>query len=317
MKHVLAALSLLVALGCANLCAAQSPAYAALIRRAEAAYNAHHYDSSVRFYSSAFAQADGKGTANDRYNAACGWAMAGNVDSAFYNLFAIVQLAGWRDYGHLMADPDLEGLHRYKAWDVLRGQVRDNIHKYDHVADADLADELDDIHISDQKYRMRLDGVAHGSAQEKALWDTMNKYDAANLKRINQLLDTRGWLSRSQIGPRGVTTVFLVLQHADSATQAKYMPMMRKAVGAGELSKQDFALYEDRLLLRQGKKQIYGSQVQCRKDSCYVLPLEDPMHVDERRKAVGLEPLANYVGYWSIKWDAAAFEAAQKKQPSR
>ena len=107
----------------------------------------------------------------------------------------------------------------------------------------------------------------------------------------------------------GNSTLFLVIQHADIATQEHYLPMMREAVTNGDAFGSDLALLEDRVALRQGKRQIYGSQIgRENTGEFYVSPLDDPDHVDERRAAVGLEPLANYVANWDIKWDVEAYK---------
>jgi hypothetical protein len=54
------------------------------------------------------------------------------------------------------------------------------------------------------------------------------------------------------------------------------------------------ALTEDRIAMREGKKQIYGSQYTTDmitgKNSLY--PIEDEADVDKRRKAMGMIPLA-------------------------
>lgn len=97
---------------------------------------------------------------------------------------------------------------------------------------------------------------------------------------------------------------------------------MREAVKKGNASSSNLALLEDRVALRQGKKQIYGTQVT--KDEVtgesYVLPLEDPDNVDKRRAEVGLEKLQDYLSNFGIKWDVEEYkmklseiEAKQKK----
>ncbi len=40
----------------------------------------------------------------------------------------------------------------------------------------------------------------------------------------------------------------------------------------------------------------------------YVSPFEDPDNVDKRRAAVGLQPLAEYVYQWQIKWDIEQYK---------
>jgi hypothetical protein len=40
----------------------------------------------------------------------------------------------------------------------------------------------------------------------------------------------------------------------------------------------------------------------------YVLPLDDPENVDQRRAAVGLQPLADYISHWNLTWDVEAYK---------
>ena len=86
--------------------------------------------------------------------------------------------------------------------------------------------------------------------------------------------------------------------------------MMRAAVKEGNAKASDLAYLEDRVLLRQGKKQIYGSQIYYDGETgaFFVQPLEDPDHVDARRASVGLEPLADYLEYWDMKWDLEEYK---------
>lgn len=148
------------------------------------------------------------------------------------------------------------------------------------------------------------------SQEMKSQWRIINNKDSLNLIQIKSLLDKYGWLGADIIGEQGSSTLFLVIQHADIVTQEKYLPIMRGAVKAGKAKGSSLALLEDRVALRKGKKQIYGSQISKDYDTklYYVLPLEDPDNVDKRRAAVGLQSLAEYVSYWQIKWDVEQYK---------
>jgi hypothetical protein len=134
-------------------------------------------------------------------------------------------------------------------------------------------------------------------------------------------LDEYGWVGPDVVGGEGSQAIFLVIQHADIGIQQKYLPKMREAVKNKKASPGALALLEDRVALRTGKKQIYGSQIGRFPDGkYYVSPLEDPDNVDKRRAEVGLSPLADYVRNWQISWDVAAYkkdlpkiEAAEKR----
>ena len=61
---------------------------------------------------------------------------------------------------------------------------------------------------------------------------------------------------------------------------------------------------EDRVLLKHGKKQLYGSQIEydTLTDKYIVSPIEDEPNVNKRRASVGLGPLEDYVKIWGIEY---------------
>ncbi len=287
--------------------------YAALVKEAYAHYEQKHYRASAERYSAAFAALGWKGQANDRYNAACSWALAAVPDSAFFQLFRVAEKMNYTNLAHITTDTDLDSVHPDARWEALIALVRTNKEKAEANLDRPLAALLDSIHEEDQQGRKRIGEVEqrHGrdSQEMKELWRTISEKDSTNLIVVRRILDERGWLGAPIVGVSGNSTLFLVIQHADIATQEKYLPMMREAVGKGNAVGSDLALLEDRVALRQGKRQIYGSQVgRDNSGEHYLSPLDDPDHVDERRAAVGLRPLAEYLMNWNMTWDVEAYK---------
>lgn len=90
--------------------------------------------------------------------------------------------------------------------------------------------------------------------------------------------------------------------------------MMREAVKQGNANSGSLALLEDRVALRKGEKQIYGSQVGRDQETgeYYVLPLIDPDNVDKRRAEVELGSIQDYISKWGMTWDV---ESYKKKLP--
>jgi hypothetical protein len=159
---------------------------------------------------------------------------------------------------------------------------------------------LDSIYQEDQKYRIQLDEIEKefgGESDEvESLWKIINEKDSLNQIVVKNILDENGWPGVDVVGENGNTTIFLVIQHSDLATQEKYLPMMRQAVKEGNAFAKDFAYLEDRVALRKGGKQIYGTQVELDKETgeYYAPSLIDPENVDKRRAEVGLFPLEVY-----------------------
>jgi len=172
-----------------------------------------------------------------------------------------------------------------------------------------LAIELDSLYEADQSSRTEIERIAINGIKDTAAFVIMamkmNAQDAINQEKVEAILDKYGWLGPDEVGDKGNSALFLVIQHADSATQEKYLPMLKDAVKKGNANAADLALLEDRVLLKEGKKQIYGSQLGSddKTGELVVSPIEDPDNLDKRRKEVGLEDMATYCANFNLKWD--------------
>jgi hypothetical protein len=177
--------------------------------------------------------------------------------------------------------------------------------------------QLEEIHEKDQQYRRTIPkDYKQNSKEMRELIKKIEVQDAANLSVVKHILDTYGWIGRDRIGSKANGALFLVIQHADLKTQEKYLPMLRKAVKEGKAHPGDLALLEDRVAVRQGKKQMYGSQID--QDTLtgkfYIFPLQDPDKVDERRARMGLEPLSEYVKQVGIVWKSETENPSKNKE---
>mgnify|MGYP001627282963 CR=1 FL=1 len=289
-------------------------AYHDLVKVADSLYNAKEFRKSADKYSEAFKSNGWKALSNHRYNAACSWALAAVPDSAFFQLERIATKANYTNYRHITTDPDLLSLHNDQRWDPLIAIIKQNKEKEEADFDWELVAILDTVFMDDQKYRIQMEeiGQKYGweSKEMEDHWKVINEKDSINLTKIKAILDRYGWLGADVVGWQGSMTLFLVIQHADLATQEKYLPMMRAAVKDGKALGSNLALLEDRVAIRQGKRQLYGSQIgrDPETQEYFISPLEDPENVDKRRAGVGLGPLADYVSNWQIKWDVEQYK---------
>jgi hypothetical protein len=174
---------------------------------------------------------------------------------------------------------------------------------------------LDSVWITDQGYRfkqMELQKKGETESEEyKKLILAIKKTDTINIKIITTIIDKYGWLGAEVIGDQGNQVLFTVIQHANLATQEKYLPIIREAAKEGKTLTSNLAILEDRIALRQGKKQIYGSQVwlDTKTGNIYVQPMEDPENVDKRRIEVGLPIMDEYLQQsFQIKWNIEEYK---------
>ncbi|SHN12612.1 DUF6624 domain-containing protein [Mucilaginibacter sp. OK098] len=172
---------------------------------------------------------------------------------------------------------------------------------------------LDTIYKADQGSRYRAQDLSKAKATAAKVDSAIKAAhiaDSLNIIKVTQIIDKYGWLGPQDVGMNGSQALFLVIQHANLATQQKYLPMIRTAVKDGKTLSSNLALLEDRVNMREGKNQIYGSQVFRNKSTgkmCFY-PIADPDHVDERRKTMGLQPIADYAKLFNLAWDVEAYK---------
>lgn len=283
------------------------------VRKAEQHYQSKEYLKAAKAYSKAFASNKDLGRIDHRYDAARCWALAGEPDSAFHNLERIAK-SGYTKYYIITQDSSLKSLHGNKRWETIVTIIKANKEKSEPNLNEPLAAQLATIHYEDQTYRTQIDEIekqyGFQSKEMELQWQLIAKKDSSNVRKVKAILDKYGWLGKDVVGAPGNATLFLVIQHADQATQEKYLPMMREAVKNGKAPASSLALLEDRVALKQGKKQIYGSQIAQNPKTgvYYIRPLEDPKNVDKRRAEVQLPPLSEYVERWGIKWSLEQYQ---------
>ena len=161
-----------------------------------------------------------------------------------------------------------------------------------------ISADLDAIWKTDQGIRMELIQLQQqgktNTSEFKELISEMKTQDSINQKKVIEILQN-GWPENLNLQQN--QTIFLVIQHADVDTQKKYLPIIESAVKNGKTLASNLALLKDRIALREGGKQIYGSQVwyDAKTGKNYVQPIENPEKVDSLRAEVGLPDMKTYL----------------------
>ncbi len=183
-----------------------------------------------------------------------------------------------------------------------------------------LMKELAHIQKTDQAQRghMRTVSDKYGwkSPQMDSLWQLQSFADSVNTQRVEAIIAEHGYPGKSLVGEGQASTAFLVIQHADLDIQEKYLPLITKAADDGEVRWSSVALLVDRVNMRKGKKQIYGSQLNTDQETGkpFFAPIENPHKIDSIRATVGLGPLQDYAAHWELKWNADAHIEFHKKR---
>ena len=94
---------------------------------------------------------------------------------------------------------------------------------------------------------------------------------------------------------------------------------MSEALKKNELKKEYYAYLVDRILIEEGKKQLYGSQLKNDPENGLTYfdmqSVENINNIDIRRKEYDMEPIADYLERsFHIEWDLTKLRLYPKKQ---
>jgi hypothetical protein len=125
----------------------------------------------------------------------------------------------------------------------------------------------------------------------------MARIDSANTAWLKTYVARWGWPTTAHVGHEAVRTAFLIVQHAthDTAFMRAMLPSIDESYRRGELDGGAVALLTDRLEVKAGRPQIYGTQLSLRGGRWVLDSIVDSLRVDERRRSMGLPPLAEYL----------------------
>jgi hypothetical protein len=164
--------------------------------------------------------------------------------------------------------------------------------------DEELRAELLAMMAEDQAVRTGVAPPGDDRTPEElaADWDSV---DAANARRMYDVLDEFGWPGWSLVGEDGALAAWVLIQHADLHLdlQKRGLALLEAAVAADDASPGDLAYLVDRVRVAEGLPQVYGTQVgapDADGNPTPRTPIEDPENVDARRAAVGLGTLEEY-----------------------
>lgn len=126
--------------------------------------------------------------------------------------------------------------------------------------------------------------------------------DRQNLIEVISLIEKCGMPTLKEVTQKQMDAIWLVFQHSDNDNRKKYFTMLQKSEKNGDLTKVQIAMMQDRILMSDGKAQIYGSQItqNLQTNEWELYHLEKPESVDKRRLEVGLGPLEEYLRNWNI-----------------
>lgn len=123
--------------------------------------------------------------------------------------------------------------------------------------------------------------------------------DKTNTKRLKEIILKHGWPTISMVGKEGSFNAWLIAQHADHdlVFQSRILVLLKKIYkDKKDINPSNIAFLEDRILMAQKKKQIFGTQFYFNKEGQFVpWPIRKNKHLNGLRKKFNLPPLEEYL----------------------
>ncbi len=161
---------------------------------------------------------------------------------------------------------------------------------------------LEEVYDNDQAAREWTKEMSLLSADEIVEYSTeMERVDSLNQVTVFGILDKEGW--PSHLSDKANRAIWIVIDHSDLAYRSKYLDLVKEKAEEGVLDKTDYAILKDRVLMEEGKPQIYGTQIKMAATivddeialQLCLWPVENPATLDSLRSTVGLSPIEEYL----------------------
>ena len=119
--------------------------------------------------------------------------------------------------------------------------------------------------------------------------------DRNNTSKLRQIVAKYGWPTISLVGAEGSHAAWLIIQHSPSLRfQKECLIRMKDVAKIKEVNKHDVAYLTDRILVREKKVQLFGTQFHVVRNKFEPYPIQRLAGLGQRRRAYGLESFKSY-----------------------
>lgn len=125
--------------------------------------------------------------------------------------------------------------------------------------------------------------------------EAVHRENAAQLRR---LIEEMGWPNEEVAGVDGAEAAWLIAQHAigEPDFMRRARELVEEQAAVGKVPRWQFAYLDDRVRVSEGKPQRFGTQIELTPDGPVVCEVEDPEGLEQRRRDLGLPPVAQGLG---------------------
>jgi hypothetical protein len=140
-----------------------------------------------------------------------------------------------------------------------------------------------------------LDQKARKQAMRSNIWDHVKILDKKNTLELKKIIKIYGWPTIPMVGKKASFNAWLLAQHADKDLkfQKKVLELLKNIYKKNnkDINPSNIAFLTDRILVAEGKKQIFGTQFHLNKKKLFVSrPIKNIKDIEKRRKEYKMRP---------------------------
>lgn len=144
----------------------------------------------------------------------------------------------------------------------------------------------------DMRRRLEAQGLLHGGYHPD-----MELVHRKNASILLDIIDQHGWPTVDLVGDDGAYAAWLMAQHAigDPSFMRRCCELIHKASTSGLIPSWQYAYMVDRILVFEGKPQIFGTQIRITPDGPELYEVEAPDELDTRRHMMNLSSSSEHL----------------------
>lgn len=160
--------------------------------------------------------------------------------------------------------------------------------------DSDLQERLLQMVEEDQAVRNKLFQASPDT--EKEIQQSLEDMDRKLTAELKGIVREHGWPTIRLVGIKASQAAETILNHSpDHDFQQELIPKLIEMVEQDEILGHDLVHIIDKVLLSEGKPQLFGTVFRFEGEFMIMEPVQDPEHLDELRARYLLPPMKEYI----------------------
>ncbi len=151
------------------------------------------------------------------------------------------------------------------------------------------------LQMRDEDQAIRHSFIGAPADKQREIGPSVEEVDKKLTAELKEIVQKQGWPIIRLVGIEASQAAATILNHSpDLDFQREWIPKLSRMVEEDEIVGSDLGPIIDKVLLSEGKPQLFGSVFRVEGEFMIMQPVQDPEHLDERRARYLLPPIKEY-----------------------